>query len=164
MSQIEKLLPAQSIPYLKEMPIWFEFANKNGLNLQFHNSAEWLSHHGWDPRKESSIEILVTDYASMPHDSLPLLYLLCRAYHNRVLGDKNSDIKETYDHAKTIQGYLIKYGKKKWFPFRRDLEYFGTISAAYFGGKLSVPPYNKEQLKQIDPNGYALVEKLWKIK
>src|ERR1041384_2715955 len=36
LSSIEKLLPAESIPYLKEMAIWLEFSSSNTKSIQYH--------------------------------------------------------------------------------------------------------------------------------
>jgi hypothetical protein len=160
---IEKVLPSQAMPYLKEMPIWLEFMTPDNQPIQYHNSAKWLSTHGYDPKKESALEIVVTDYASMPHDSLPILRLMCYAYQHRVLGLGNQEIQDVYKNAQDSRIYLVTAGTRKFFPFKSRLDYFASISTAYFG-EVAYAPYNRKKLKEMDPRGYELVEKLWKVK
>ena len=163
LGSIEKLLPPESIPYLKEMPIWLEFITPNGHPMQYHLSANWLKKHDYDPKKESALEITVIEYANIQHDSLPLLHLIAYAYMERVIGLKNQEIEETYKHAKASDLYVTVAGRRKIFSFVSAGDYFASISAAYFG-MLSYEPYNRQKLKEIDPRGYELVEKMWKVK
>ena len=163
LGSIEKILPSGSIPYLKEMPIWLEFTTPNGHPMQYHRAADWLKKNNYDPNKESALEITVIDYANMEHDSLPLLRLIAYAYMERVLGMKNQEIDEAYKHAKASDLYVTIAGRRKIFSFVSAGDYFASLSAAYFG-QLSYEPYNRKKLKETDPRGYELVEKMWKVK
>jgi hypothetical protein len=160
---IEKRLPTQVMPYLNETPIWLEFNTPDNQPIQYHVSAKWLAMNFYDTKKESSIEIVVPDYASMPHDSLPLLRMFSYAYMHGVLGTQNKEIEDVYKNAKDKKIYLTTVDGEQIFPFKSRTDYFVSISTAYFGD-VAYAPYNRKKLKEMDPKGYELVEKLWKVK
>lgn len=43
------------------------------------------------------------------------------------------------------------------------LEYFAELSCMYFVG-CNYQPFNRKQLKDYDPVGYAMIQQMWKKK
>lgn len=156
---IEGITPAESISELKDMPIWLELDAKDGNTIQYH----FLDHRLNDSRKVHCIEIQAADYLNLRHDSLPLFYWLAGAYHQRALGWKNKEIEDAFNHAKLAQLYSVDVRGKNSFQIKNSHDYFAVLSAAYFAGGLSFPPYNATRLRDIDPMGFNVIEKMWKV-
>ena len=159
LAAIEKKLPAESLPYLKEMNIWLEFSTPNNIPVQYHRSAQALAQNGYDIHKESSLEVVAIDYQNLEHESLPLLGPIAGAYHDRVLGANNRQIASGFEHAKESKIYGDSTAKDS-FAMKGEFQYFVALSSAYFG-EIEMPPFNRSKLKSMDPDGYKLVEKMW---
>lgn len=163
---IEQRIPGSVIGELKEIPIWLSLNSHSGKVLHLYQSAaNWAkSHQDLDPRIEGSIEIQAPDYVNMPHDSLPLLKWMAYAYHQQSLGLHNQQVAEAFQHAKSSRIYRVQINEQQHFPFKNHHDYFAVLSEAYFGGPLSYAPFDKARLKQMDPQGYEMIEELWKVK
>ena len=163
---IEQRIPASVIGELKEIPIWLSLNSHSGKVLHLYQSAaNWAkSHPDLDPRMEGYIEIQAPDYVNMPHDSLPLQKWMAYAYHQQSLGMHNQQVAEAFQHAKSSRIYRVQINEQQHFPFKSSHDYFAVLSEAYFGGPLSYAPFDKARLKQMDPQGYEMIEKLWKVK
>ena len=164
LAAIESTLPSSAIADLKQVPIWFEYTTRGNKILQYYfETSGALKKKEVDVRKAGSIEAQIVDYVNMPHDSLPLLKMFAYAYLQREVGPHNTDVEQTYQQAKASGIYETQVYNREFFPFSSGRDYFAILSDAYFAGKLSYPPFNREKLKQLDPKGYELIEKLWKV-
>ncbi|MDP4198870.1 MAG: hypothetical protein Q8922_15325 [Bacteroidota bacterium] len=163
---IEQRIPAAAIGQLKEVPLWLSLNSHSGRILHlYHSMANWARKRpDLDPAMEGAIEIQAPDYANMPHDSLPLLKWLAYSYHQQALGLHNQTINDAFEHAKSSHVYDVQINNQQHFPFRISHDYFAVLSEAYFGGPLSYAPFDKARLKQMDPQGYDMIETLWKLK
>ena len=99
------------------------------------------------------------------------LHELAHAYHNRVIVGSfdNAEIKTAYEHAKASGKYdKVErwHGNGKPNTFERayamtnPMEYFAENTEAFFG-RNDFFPFTREQLKQADPEMFALLAKLW---
>jgi hypothetical protein len=77
-----------------------------------------------------------------------------------------------YDTCGSIRYEKVEYleGRRKDIPTKRHYgltdknEYFAECSEAYFSStrfKNDYYPYNKDQLREFDPAGYAMCEQVW---
>jgi 5'-deoxynucleotidase YfbR-like HD superfamily hydrolase len=88
------------------------------------------------------------------------------AYHWRI-GFDDPEIKAAYDAAMAAGLYqAVDYnmaadGKPvKAYAAGNEREYFAELSEAYFGLN-DYFPFTRRQLKEYDPAGYAVVDKMW---
>ena len=92
------------------------------------------------------------------------MYGLAHAYHHKVLGHGHPGIAKAFKQAKQAGTYAevrhISGKTKPHYAMNNDKEYFAESSEAYFG-KNDFYPFVRAELKQHDPNMYALLEKLW---
>lgn len=93
-----------------------------------------------------------------------VLHELAHAYHDRVLGSDNADVLAAYQNALTSKKYeSVDYnlgGKKRAYALNNADEYFAELTEAYLVEN-DYFPFNKSQLKDFDPIGYALMQKAW---
>ena len=101
---------------------------------------------------------------------MPMLMLheLAHAYHDRVLGFDNPEVRAAYVRAKESGKYdkverRFADGKtrmEKAYAMTNPQEYFAECSEAFFGVN-DWYPYTLDQLKKHDPDVVELLEKLW---
>jgi Mlc titration factor MtfA (ptsG expression regulator) len=92
---------------------------------------------------------------------------LAHAYHDQVLSFKHPEIKAAYESAKASGTYNEverfdgnKIVKDKAYAMTTPQEYFAELTEAYFG-KNDFYPFNHNELKEHDPEGYALIKRVW---
>ena len=96
-----------------------------------------------------------------------LAHELAHAYHFSHYPERQPDIVAAYGNA-VAQGLYRQVqttgGKTmdKAYALERAPEYFAELSAMYFVGG-NYFPYDRAGLKSYDPEGYAVVEKLWGV-
>ena len=84
-------------------------------------------------------------------------------------GFENPDVKAAYNHAKNSGMYKNKpyrldsktvYNIDVAYAMNDQMEYFPEICEAYWGEN-DYYPFNYEDLKEYDTQGFALMEKVW---
>jgi Mlc titration factor MtfA (ptsG expression regulator) len=99
-----------------------------------------------------------------------VLHELTHAYHDRVLGLDHAGIKAAYEKAKAGGKYdrVERQDSEghtsmdRAYALTNDKEYFAECTEAFFG-RNDFFPYTREQLKQHDPEMFALLEKVWNL-
>jgi hypothetical protein len=87
-------------------------------------------------------------------DQIVLLHELCHTVHHVFIGNEDPAIKRCYQLAMDRTLYQKVYAKTN------DHEYFAEISCAYLD-RCNNAPYIADELKEYDPEGYKLCEKIW---
>ena len=176
---IVSIIPEDALTVMRKRPIWMERNNKHN------SSAAW--YHTWEGYPESigdikekgkCVEITNYDYyISWTDINQPLMVLheLCHLYHDQGLGGENNQIiKQAYQNAKEKELYKTgwyrgntTYTQPNQWTKTTDVycmvtvwEYFAELCEAYWGEN-DYYPFNKEQLKEHDPEGFAMMESIW---
>lgn len=164
---IQSQVPLKAVQALQAAPIWMELQTPGLRGAQYHWSADWLSNNGYDPRKARAVEISsARDYLewSQIQPSI-ILHEMAHAYHDRVLGKDHPELiaafnaavnRGLYESVASAQGPVGRaYGLNNY------LEFFAELTEAYFV-RNDFFPFNREELRQYDPVGYAMIESVWK--
>jgi hypothetical protein len=160
---IQSVLPPKALSKLKLVSIWLDYTvPPNTVSYYYSEPPEKLKEEGWDIRKEGSIGTQIVDYVNASHDSLPLLKWFAYAYLYRELGLNNFKIIPIFEKAQQSGVYDVRFRNR--LMIRNAMDYFAILSEAYFAGMLSYPPYGREKLKEIDPDGYNMIEQMWGVK
>jgi hypothetical protein len=160
-------LPQSTAKDLRRMKIFVERNNPDFSCACYHASRDWLSRRGYPMEKHGSIEIAnVGNFVRSSKENQPMLVLheLAHAYHHQLLGSQHPGIQAAYDRAvaKGLYGE-VPYslgGKRPHYGGSNAWEYFAELTETYFGQN-DYFPFNRDQLAQYDPDGYALVKRLW---
>ena len=96
-----------------------------------------------------------------------LVHELGHAQHLEHWPENRSDIYDTWKHAMESRLYQVVRAEDKDsfnpnYAAQNHLEYFAELTATYFVGN-QYYPRDRASLKGYDPEGHALIEKLWKI-
>ncbi len=63
-----------------------------------------------------------------------------------------------YRKVKDVDGKMLDAA----YATTNQLEYFAELTAMYFVG-CNYQPFNRSELKQYDPVGYAMIERFWRV-
>ena len=173
LQEIVRVVPAKAVVELRKVPLYFNPQYpKSQPRAEYHPGAGWLKENGRDPVmvkgvEFSNVRIFEAEMRRMPNFAL---HELAHAYHDRVLGFENAEIEAAFQHAKAAGKYdsvqrQDSEGRKrldKAYAMTNAKEYFAECSEAYFT-RNDFFPFTRADLKQHDPEMFALLEKLWGI-
>lgn len=173
LNEVLKMLPADSREKMKNRKIFLMYGPK-AKNDGRDNGAEYFQPRAVKHFKDMDTRWggAVVVYCAKNYDRLSdlwskkvLLHELAHAYHLEQWPENQPDICAAYKNAMDKKLYHdIKDRKGKThatvYAVQNPLEYFAELSCMYFSG-CDYPPYNREELKAYDPEGYAMIQKLW---
>ncbi len=157
------------IDELRAIPIWLEASDAGLRGLQYHWSADWLRDHGYNPAKARAMEIAEAETFLQWERDQPwfVLHELAHGLHDRVLGGDNPQVLRAYANAQSqglYQAVRRNNGQtERAYALTNDKEYFAELSEAYFGQN-DFYPFNRKELQEYDPVGYALMESVWQAR
>ncbi len=163
---INRVVPKKALEELHRVPIWVEFEDKDVKCMCYHPSRRWLMEHGFNPEKAKAVEIgnakaFLTWTLEQPS---MVLHELAHAYHHRVLGYENPDIREAYKRAVESKSYesVLHYtgGEKRAYALNNDQEYFAELTEAFFGQN-DFYPFVRAEVMRYDLQMYETLKKLW---
>lgn len=164
---VEKVVPAGMLGKLKTVPIWVSRDVTTGAC--YHPNKVWLEKNGRMVEKWRGVELQNFDHFIDWSKGQPMMMLheLAHAYHHRELGFKNAVITAAfvaardsgkYEKVKRSGGKLVRH-----YALTNEKEYFAECTEAYFG-RNDFYPFERAELKEFDPKGYAMVELIWGVK
>lgn len=178
---IVRRLPERYVKALRRIVLWVEWEDtddpdlKEGVVAKYYgvmgNLALWSLGKNKHPGKANSVEVINMKSLTREHqpgvklERCVLLHELAHAVHFQLLGANNGVIKATYQQAMKRGLYdeaKDVYGRTRKPPYaaRNEKEYFAELSCAYLD-KLHYFPFTADELKEHDPQGYKLMEKIW---
>lgn len=167
LADIERTVYRFPLRRLQRVPIWMEGGTSGLRGLAYHWSADWLRERGYDPRKAHAVEIHdVRDFIDWsPGQPWVLMHELAHAYHDRALGEHNEEIAAAYENARrsgAYEGVRHRDGStRRAYALNNRMEYFAELTEAYIGVN-DFFPFTRAELERHDPQGYALMEKVWR--
>jgi len=166
--EIQRRLPEHAVTKIQEIPIWLESDNTHANPCAaYHVSADWLGKNGFLREKAKAIEIssAKTFLKWTIEQPFMLLHELSHGYHDRVLGYDEPRVREAFKQAQKSGKYdkvLHIHGpEKKHYALENEKEYFAELTESYFGTN-DFYPFVRAELKRHDPEGYRVIEMLWK--
>ncbi len=175
LDEIAHLVPEPAAQALRSVTVWVELQGSRelghgGHGLCCHWSPGWLAEHHIVPEKVGGIELVnPDDYLTWRRDQPYMLFHeFAHAYHWRI-GTHDDEIEKTYDAGMEKHLYdavprnSLPLGQRtKAYAATNDHEYFAELSEAYFAVN-DFYPYTRAQLRAHDPEGFALIERLWNL-
>jgi len=171
---IEESLPAAAAGALKSLPVFLMYgpeASGGGKNsgAAYHRRSAPDRDPSLDPRWRDCI-VVYSARNYMQQDDLwakkLLAHELAHAWHLTHFPERQADLMAAYRGAMAKGLYDdVAYrdgSSRKGYAAQNHVEYFGELSAIYFVGG-NYFPFDRARLKEYDPEGYAVVEKLWGV-
>lgn len=170
-----RILPRAAQPKLVSLPIFLMYGERSERGGR-DNGAEYFQRHApehfahIDPRMGSSIVIYsatnyvwLSDFWAMK----VLIHELAHAHQLESWTEGHPDIVAAHLHAtrrtlyvgvRSDAGATLDRG----YAATNQLEYFAELSCMFFVG-CDYYPFSREDLKQYDPVGYRMIERLWRL-
>jgi hypothetical protein len=175
LSDVTRLVPPTALQHLRHVRLWLNL-DPSGFSGAFYASAPSNRHdervrgygefHGamYQGAVFPNIVQMIerTDDLKAP---LVVLHELAHGYHHQVLGPANVEIKQTYEAAKAKGLYRNVSSRNRaiapvGYAMSNEWEYFAVLSQTYFG-KNDQAPFDADELKTYDPDGFRLMERAW---
>lgn len=168
LSAIKLVVAAARVVELQRVPIVLDLTHGTLTSMQYHPSAGWLEEHGFSRELAKCVHIPVAEkFASARHEHIQpwcLLHELSHGFHDQVLGFDNPRVKEVWQHyvdsghgekVLHVNGRTVRH-----YALTNEKEFFAEMSECYFGTNDFFPFVNGE-LKQAEPEVYALLHDIW---
>lgn len=171
-----KSLPDSSHARLKKLPVFLMYGPKskgggrdNGLDYFQKNAPKHYKQ--LDPLWSSSVVIYCAENYVQISDFWAvkaIVHELAHAHHLEQWPEDQPDIYQAWKNAMRVRlyhGVKDDQGKTvdKAYAAVNQLEYFAELSCMYFVG-CNYQPFDRKELKDYDPVGYAMIEKMWDLK
>lgn len=166
-------LPAHARPQLGNVPFYLMYGPKaaaggrgNGLEFFQKNAPE--RHPQLDRNWGSSIVVYSAENYLQLSDFWALkavVHEMAHAYQLENWGEKQPDILNAWEQAMKKGLYRQVRDKQNQFQATayasvNQLEYFAELSCMYFVG-CNYQPFNRRELQLYDPEGFAMIRKMW---
>ena len=176
LEEIVRVAPPTAVAELRKVPLYFS-PEYPGVKprAEFHPGAGWLRDNGRDPAMAKGVEFTNVRIFEQEMNRMPnfALHEMAHAYHDRVLpqGFGNPEIRAAYEKAQASGKYdRVErwHGNGKPNTFERSYamtnpqEFFAETSEAFFS-RNDFFPFTHTELKQHDPEMFALLEELWGV-
>jgi hypothetical protein len=173
---VELLLPKKAYKSISKVAIWIDYTTgpeevggMSGKGACYYPGPSFLFRNGLSLNKIGGVEIFdAYTYAAWRHmySGKVVLHELAHAYEHQVISKKErNELIATYQRAKLSGKYnRVEYKASgqyyRAYAMSNYHEYFTELTEAYYGDN-DYFPHNCDQLKHFDPEGYALIDKLW---
>ncbi len=169
------LLPTRTRAVLQRLPIFLMLGEESSLGGR-DNGAEYFQRDApkfWpllDRRWSSALVI----YSARNYQQLSeqwatrvLVHELAHAWQLERWPEKQPDILAAWEHAahtglythvQAVNGMVLD----RAYALENQLEYFAELSCAYFW-RGEYAPFDRAALRQYDPVGFAMTEKMWGV-
>lgn len=171
LAQINKLVPAPALEHLHKIRLWMNppYGDNRSPRAEYHPNAGWLAANQRDPAMAKCVEFTNVAIFEAENRRMPMLALheLAHGYHDQVVGNKNPEILSAFNKAKAGGAYKQvkrwtgeRLVQDKAYAMTNPQEYFAENTEAFFG-KNDFEPFDRMELKRMDPEMHALLAKLW---
>jgi hypothetical protein len=166
--QITRVVPAGPLAKLRQVPFWVERADAQFPCMCYHESADWLREHGVNPEKVGGVELANPENFLSWTKEQPWMALheLAHGYHHKFLTHDHEGIRRCYEHAKSAGIYdsilRINGRHERHYAMNNQEEYFAEMTEAFFGTN-DFYPFVRAELKEHDPDMYAVLCDVWEM-
>jgi hypothetical protein len=167
LQRIVYILPPEKTKVLRTLPIRIDLEHKL-TSMQYHPAKQWLIANGHDPSLEKRVHVprarsLLARGTWAKHPYV-ILHELAHAYHDQVLSFDNPEVLKAYNRSEKARLYervlLFRGGKTRHYARTNHKEFFAEMTESYLGVN-DFYPFVRAELKEHDPETFALMAKIW---
>ncbi len=168
LSDIKAVVPEDRLKKLQAVTIVLDLTHGRLGPMQYHPDAGWLQANGYAPDLAKCVHLpRAADLPTRQHvNEQPwvILHELAHAYYDQVLGFDEPRIKEAYEKFKKSgrgeQTLRFDGNRVRHHALTDHKEFFAEMTEAYFGVN-DFFPFNRAELKEAEPEIYALLQDVW---
>jgi hypothetical protein len=168
LADIKVVVPEDRLKKLQAVTIVLDLSHGKLVPMQYHPGADWLTANGYSADLVKCVHI--PRAADLPtrrninEQPWVILHELAHAYHDQVLGFDEPKIKAAYEKYKKSghgEKTLLYNGRRvRHYALTNQMEFFAEMTEAYFGVN-DFFPFNRAELKEAEPEIYALLAEIW---
>ena len=165
---ITVVVPEKALAKLRAITIELDLDYAGLTPMQYHPGVEWLKQKGYSESLVKCVHIPVAEDFLSPFENhrMPwvVLHELAHGYHDQVLGFDEPRVKAAwkkfrdsgqYQSVLTSPGYTREH-----YGITNPQEFFAEMTESYFGSN-DFYPFVTGELKQAEPEIFALMEDIW---
>lgn len=162
------VVPEESLAKLRTVTIQLDLNHGDLRPMQYHPDAGWLKEHGYSEQLAKCVHIPeVADFLS-PEENLRMpwvvLHELAHAFHDQVIGFDDPRVtaawKKFCDSGKYKSVLTTSGNMHEHYGLTDPKEFFAEMTECYFGAN-DFYPFVSGELKQVEPETFALLAEIW---
>ena len=162
------VVPDKSLAKLRAITIELDLDYGELKVMQYHPDAGWLKEHGYSEGLAKCAHIPNAEQFLSPYENhrMPwvVLHELAHGFHDQTIGFEDPRViavwKKFRDSGK-YQSVLTSPGPmREHYGLTNQKEFFAEMTEAYFGSN-DFYPFVTGELKQAEPETYALLAEIW---
>ena len=162
------VVPEPALAKLRAITIELDLDYGDLRPMQYHPDADWLKSKGYSEQLAKCVHIPYAEDFLSPFENhrMPwvVLHELAHGYHDQVLGldePRVTAVWKKFCENKTYQSVLTSPGPmREHYGRTNQKEFFAEMTEAYFGSN-DFYPFVTGELKQAEPDTFALLEEIW---
>ena len=162
------VVPEKALEKLRAITIELDLDYAGLHPMQYHPAAGWLKENGYSETVAKCVHIPeVEDFLSpFENQRMPwvVLHELAHGYHDQVLGFDDARViaawKKFRDSGKYKSVLTSPGPMREHYGLTNEKEFFAEMTESYFGSN-DFYPFVTGELKQAEPEIYALMEEIW---
>lgn len=166
--EITLIVPEPALAALRKVPIQLDFSHGALTSMQYHPSADWLRDHGYSEALAKCVHIPVAGNFSSAFEirrqPWAVLHELAHSYHDQVLGFEEPRIEAAWERFRDSGKYqaTLNFAGRSvpHYALTDQKEFFAEMTECYFGTN-DFYPFVAGELKQAEPEIFALLEEIW---
>ena len=162
------VVPEKALAKLRAITIELDLDYGDLRTMQYHPDAGWLKAHGYSEALAKCVHIPEAEQFLSPFENhrMPwvVLHELAHGFHDQTIGFDDARVtaawKKFCDSGK-YQSVLTSPGPmREHYGLTNQKEFFAEMTEAYFGSN-DFYPFVTGELKQAEPETFALLEEIW---
>ena len=162
------VVPEKALAKLRAITIELDLDYGDLRIAQYHPSAGWLKEHGYSEALAKCVHIPGAEEFLSPFENhrMPwvVLHELSHAYHDQVLGFDEPRVVAVWEKFCASGKYasvLTSPGQmREHYGINNPKEFFAEMTESYFGSN-DFYPFVTGELKQAEPETFALMAEIW---
>lgn len=165
---ITAVVPAKAVTALQKVTIQMDLDYGSLISMQYHPSDAWLKQNGYAASLVKCVHIPRVEglISRSENHRMPwaILHELAHAYHDQILGFEELRIMaawKKFSASGKYESVLTQSGQnRKHYGLTDQKEFFAEMTESYFGSN-DFFPFVCGELKQSEPEIFALMESIW---
>jgi len=162
------VVPEKSLAKLRAITLELDLNYGDLRAMQYHPDAGWLKEHGYSEQLAKCVHIPEVEDFLSPEENLRMpwvvLHELAHGFHDQTIGFEEPRVaaawKKFCDSGK-YKSVLTTSGKmREHYGLTDPKEFFAEMTECYFGSN-DFYPFVTGELKQAEPETFALLAEIW---
>ena len=162
------VVPEKALAKLRAINIELDLDYGDLRNMQYHPDAGWLKAHGYSETLAKCVHIPEAEDFLSPFENhrMPwvVLHELSHGYHDQVLGFEEPRVAAAWEKfcaSGKYKSVLTSPGPmREHYGLNNPKEFFAEMTESYFGSN-DFYPFVTGELKQAEPETFALMAEIW---